>query len=65
VTKNCSLNIDLGVVPRDLWKPRIRTSDGQAYQTINYKLLVKVEGARMVFSFECGGKEYGAVNTEY
>jgi hypothetical protein len=65
VTKNCSLNINLGVVPREFWQKKIRASDGMAYQIINYKLFVKVEGARMVFSFECGGKEYGAVKTEY
>ncbi|KAH8730677.1 hypothetical protein GQ44DRAFT_746602 [Phaeosphaeriaceae sp. PMI808] len=65
VTKNCSLNVNLSIVPRELWKQKIRVSDDQPYQTLDFKLLVKVEGARMAFSFECGGKEYAAVTTEY
>lgn len=65
VNKNCSLSIDLSVVPRELFKTKTRASDGNQYLVINYKLLVKIEGARMVFAFECAGKEYGAVSAEY
>jgi hypothetical protein len=63
VTKNCSL--DIGVVPRGIWQRKVRASDSMAYHTIDYKLLVKVESARIVFLFQCGEREYGAVKTEY
>jgi hypothetical protein len=42
-----------------------RASDGLQYQIVNYKLLVKIEGARMIFAFECGGVEYGSVDADY
>jgi hypothetical protein len=42
-----------------------RSSDGYEYTKLSYKLLIKIEGARMVFAFECGGKEYASVQAEY
>jgi hypothetical protein len=65
VTTNCSLEIDLAAVPKNSFKRKTRPSDGLQYQTISYNLLVKIEGARMVFSFECNGKEYGVVESKY
>lgn len=65
VKHNCSLKLDLGIVPRELFKTKKRTSDGQEYLNLDFKLLVKIEGARLVFAFECDGKEYGAVDAEY
>jgi hypothetical protein len=65
VGKCCSLDIDLSAVPKEHYKSRTRASDGTSYNVVTYKLLVKIQGARMVFSFECAGKEYGTVNAEY
>ena len=63
--QNCALTVDLSVVPKSIWKTKTRKSDQKEYHEINFKLLVSVEGARLTFSFECGGIEYGAVNAEY
>jgi hypothetical protein len=59
------LNINFAQVPKDQFKRMTRASDGMQYQIVNYKLLVKIEGARMVFAFECNGVEYGAVDADY
>jgi hypothetical protein len=61
----CTLEIDLSEVPKEQYKTKKRVSDGQPYYVVTYKLLVKIEGARMVFSFQCADKEYGTVNAEY
>jgi hypothetical protein len=65
VKKCCSLEIDLSTVPQEHYKTKTKPSDGTKYSVVNYNLLVKIEGARMVFAFECAGKEYGMVNAEY
>ncbi|KAF2103534.1 hypothetical protein NA57DRAFT_53054 [Rhizodiscina lignyota] len=61
----CLLKIDLSVVDKDMVQKVQRASDGRWYLRIDFNLIVKIEGARMVFTFECGGKEYGAVEAEY
>ncbi|KAF3051457.1 hypothetical protein E8E11_010107 [Didymella keratinophila] len=65
VVGNCALTIDLSGVPRSSWKKKSRPSDGVEFYEISFKLLIQVEGARLTFSFESGGLEYGAVNAEY
>jgi hypothetical protein len=65
VTKCCTLNIDLSKVSKDQFKSKTRASDSMQYTTVDYKLLVRIEGARMVFAFECNGTEYAAVDAEY
>jgi len=63
--KNCTLDIDLSDVPKEMFKTKARKSDRALYKALTFKLIVRIEGARLVFSFECGGQEYGAVNAEY
>jgi len=63
VQPNCTLHVDLSNIP----KTQFKESSGPEgkYLKLNYRLLVKIEGARMVFSFECGGKEYASVQADY
>jgi len=63
VSKNCNLRVDLREVPKD----QFRQASGAKgkHLKLNYKLLVKIEGARMAFSFECGGKEYATVEAQF
>jgi hypothetical protein len=48
-----------------MFMTKARQSDKAQYQVLNFRLLIKVESARMVFSFECGGKEYSSVEPKY
>ncbi|KAF2654972.1 actin-like ATPase domain-containing protein [Lophiostoma macrostomum CBS 122681] len=63
VSLNCKLRVDLRSVPRDQFKTVTGVS-GTHYK-LNYKLLVKIEGARMAFAFECAGKEYASVEAMF
>ena len=63
VSLNCKLRVDLRSVPRDQFKT-VSGVSGQHYK-LNYKLLVKIEGARMAFAFECAGKEYASVEAMF
>jgi len=63
VTKMCNLRVDLREVPKDRFK-QVSGPNGK-HLKLNYKLLVKIEGARMAFSFECGGKEYASVEAQF
>jgi len=65
VTKNCTLTTDLSKVPKDLFKKKKRSSDGEEYWQLHFKLLVTIQSGPMVFSLEAGGKEYGQVGAEY
>jgi hypothetical protein len=48
-----------------MFKVKTRASDGTQYLELHLELLVKIEGARMVFAFEVNGKEYGAIIAEF
>lgn len=63
VQPNCTLHVDLSNIPKTQFK-EASGLEGK-YLKLNYRLLVKIEGARMVFSFECGGKEYASVQADY
>jgi hypothetical protein len=63
VSLNCKLRVDLRSVPRDQFKT-VTGISGSHYK-LNYKLLVKIEGARMAFAFECAGKEYASVEAMF
>jgi hypothetical protein len=69
VTKNCSLMSDLSIVPIDQFKKksRVDTGDGSLVQwwELHYKLLVEIQSGPMLFSIQCGGKEYGQATAEY
>ena len=65
VTECATFRIDLSVVDKSEFKKKTRRSDGRRYLKIQYNIVVKVEGARVAFSFECGGKEYDALSVEY
>jgi hypothetical protein len=52
-------------VPKDLFKKKKRSSDGEEYWQLHFKLLVTIQSGPMVFSLEAGGKEYGQVGAEY
>jgi hypothetical protein len=55
--------VDLSDVPEYMFKEMM--GEAGKYLHLYYKLLVKIEGARMAFSFECGGKEYASVEADY
>ncbi|GKZ55636.1 hypothetical protein AnigIFM49718_000717 [Aspergillus niger] len=61
VSANCTLDVDLSSVPKNMFIAQTRQSDKVQYQVLNFRLLIKVESARLVFTFECGGKEYSSV----
>jgi len=63
VQTNCTLRVDLSNIPKTQFK-ETRGHEGK-FLKLNYRLLVKIEGARMAFSFECGGKEYASVQADY
>jgi hypothetical protein len=63
VTTNCSLRVDLSEIPKHLFREAVGLKG--KYLRLNFKLLIKLQGARMVFSFECGGKEYASVEADY
>lgn len=69
VTKNCTLKTDLSVVPKSHFKKKSRISrtDGSTlhWWELHYKLLVTIQSGPMLFSIQCGGKEYGQASTEY
>lgn len=69
VIKNCSLKTDLSVIPTTQFKKKSRVSrvDGSTLQwwELHYKLLVTIQSGPMLFSIQCGGKEYGQASTEY
>lgn len=55
--------MDLSNVSKDQFKKVSGSS--RNYLKLNYKLLVRIEGARMAFSFECGGKEYASIKADF
>ncbi|KAF2464026.1 uncharacterized protein BDR25DRAFT_319451 [Lindgomyces ingoldianus] len=63
VQRNSKLRVDLSDIPKDQFK-KVSGRDGP-HLKLNYKLLVKVEGARLVFAFECAGKEYASVEADF
>ncbi|KAF2102251.1 actin-like ATPase domain-containing protein [Rhizodiscina lignyota] len=65
VRRCCKLNVDLKGIPKTSIQKLKRPSDGLKYSKVNFKLIVRSQGARMVFSYECGGKEYGSVEAIY
>ncbi|KAI3061041.1 hypothetical protein CBS147353_10098 [Aspergillus niger] len=65
VSANCTLDVDLSSVPKNMFIAQTRQSDKVQYQVLNFRLLIKVESARLVFTFECGGKEYSSVYPKY
>ncbi|KAI9654197.1 MAG: hypothetical protein M1821_006725 [Bathelium mastoideum] len=64
VQTNCRLRVDLSEIPKDQFK-KVTGSNGSSYLKLSYKLLIKIEGARMAFTFECGGKEYASVEADF
>lgn len=69
VVKNCTLSIDLSVIPESQFKKksRISSENGTLMQwwELHHKMLVTIQSGPMLFSMQCGGKEYGSVSTEY
>ncbi|OCL00822.1 actin-like ATPase domain-containing protein [Cenococcum geophilum 1.58] len=63
IHNNCKLHVDLSNVSKDQFKKVSGSSKN--YLKLNYKLLVRIEGARMAFSFECGGKEYASIKADF
>ncbi|KAF2878236.1 hypothetical protein BDV95DRAFT_600907 [Massariosphaeria phaeospora] len=63
VIRNCALKIDLSKVPKNKFEKV--TKSGRTYLKLDYRLLIRVEGAQMVFSFDCGGKEYGRIEADF
>lgn len=63
IQTNCKLLVNLKEIPKAQFKDKIGPAGPHLYLAFN--LLVKIEGARMVFSFECGGKEYASVEADY
>lgn len=69
ITKNCVLTTDLSTIPKTLFKKKSRYNqrDGSKldWWELHYKLLVHIQSGPMIFSLQCGGKEYGQATAEY
>jgi hypothetical protein len=63
VKQNCFLRVDLSEIPKQQFK-EANGPEGK-YLKLNFKLLIRIEGARLAFSFACAGKEYASVEADY
>jgi len=63
VATNCNLTVDLSVIPKAQFVEAMG-AEGKIIK-LHYKLIIRLKGAQMAFSFECGGKEYASVKADY
>jgi hypothetical protein len=68
IKPNCTLTTDLSVVPKDIFEEKRRwDGDGMVVKwwELHYKLIVTIQSGPMLFSLNCGGKQYTAVAADY